>query len=954
MCSSRQFWVVILCPFIAALALADEVEQNEAESADTVIVTGSAITRETSETTAPITVIDKVHLDGAGLLSVGDLLQDLPSQSNAINTQFNNGGDGTTRVDLRGLRSTRTLVLLNGRRIVAGGTGADGSVDLNFIPLAMISRIEVLRDSASAVYGSDAIGGVVNIITRDDLRGSEGDAYVGASSESDGTTYGLSVAFGGGGGDSGYLLGASFTRQEAVWAGDRAFAASEFEYDFETGEVFVSGSTATPNGLLFRDEFDEMFDPGNALYQAEVEAGCPMPPSGFIACTRDVAGGPWREFDFDTDLYNFQPDNYLITPAERYSLFATGNREFGNGARAFGELLYTNNRSEQRLAAVPLFGDLGQFFISRDSIHNPYGKDFFLFRRRLVEAGGRRFTQDIDLVRVVAGLNGELPWDFRYAQDWTWELSLNYGRVTADQQNRGDIILSRLNEGLGPSFVDEGGAPRCGTQGPLPGPGDDDVIPGCVPVSLLNGAGSVTPEMLDFIEHRSLWKGHNEQHVALARFAGRILETPWNGHLSAAFGAEYREESGAFIPDAFTISGDTSGSTITPIDGSYDLTEGFVELSFVPVTDRQWLQRLEFNGAARSYRYNSFASGTVWDLGALWRTEGGITLRGNYSTAFRGPGIAELFNGAQVSFGFAPDFCDADLGFNTDPNVAARCAAEGLPPTYIADSPFFAPVRNGGNPELRAETAETYTVGLVFEPPWVQGLSLSVDYFDITVERGIASLFASRILENCYFNPDGARRNCDQITRDPGTGFITLVDAKPLNVAGNRTSGYDFAASYVRDLGGRGRLSLLVEATYLDNFEDVFDGDVTEGVGVYDLDGVYPRLKTSSTVRWERGPLAIAANFRSISSIIECDFFACFDPFVREMLSRKVSANYTTDLLASYQWQSSFGTSTFRLGVNNAFDEPPAAIYNGFLGNSDASAYDYMGRFFYAGYTHKY
>ena len=923
---SRQPWVFVLCLLATPAALAD----------------------------AAVTVLDRAYLEGTGLLSVGDILQDLPSQLNGINTQANNGGDGSTRVSLRGLGAARTLVLLNGRRIVAGGTGADQAVDLNFIPLAMVERIEVLKDSASAIYGSDAIGGVVNIITRDGFRGSEGDAYLGSSSESDGTTYGLNFVFGGGGSDSGFFVGASYLRQQEVGASDRRFSRSDFTFDYDAREAFAGGSTATPNGLLFRDEFEEMFDPGNALYQSEVAAGCPMPPSGFIACTRDVAGGAWREFDFANDLYNYQPENYLITPSERYSVFATGNREFGNGVRAFGELLYTNRQSEQQIAPVPLFGDQGDLFISRDSIYNPYGKDIFLYRRRLVEAGDRRFAQDIDFVRVVGGLGGELPWSFGSAKNWTWELSFNYGRTSSEQKGRGDVIFSRLNDGLGPSFIDEGGTPRCGTQGPAPGPADDDVIAGCVPVNLLNGAGSVTPDMLDFIGHRNVAKGHNEQHVAQAIFTGDILETPWKGFLSAVVGAEYREESGAYNPDAFSISGNTTAGLIAPTDGSYDLTEGFVKLSFVPVTDHKWAQRLEFNGAARGYRYNSFASGTVWDLGALWRTAGGITLRGNYSTSFRGPSISELFAGSVLGFPFAIDPCDSNFGSLDDPNVAEQCAAEGLPSTFSSDSPFFTPtLLGGGNRHLHEETADSFTVGIVFEPPQIEGLSLSVDYFDISVDQGIAPLSSGQILTNCYFNTDPNRQNCDQVVRDPGTGSIEFVDAKLLNVGKTRTSGFDGAVGIARDLGRFGHVNLVFEMTYLDNFEETFDGAVIEGVGVYDL-GMYPRLKTNSSLSWDRGPVEIAANFRSISGITECENSACGDPVVRATRSRKVSANYTTDLLASYGWQSSFGTSTFRLGINNVFDEAPAVIYSGFAADSDSSTYDYMGRFFYAGYTDKF
>ena len=906
---SRQACVSVLCLIATPLAFADEE----------VTVIGSRFARSVDATTAPVIVIDKVQLDASGLISVGDILQDLPSQLGGINTQFNNGGDGSTRIDLRGLGSERTLVLLNGQRIVAGGTGADASVDLNMIPLAIVSRIEVLKGGASAVYGSGAIGGVVNIVTRDDFRGSEGDAYLGSSGESDGTTYGLNLMLGHGGDDGGFVLGANYARQEALWAGDRGYSAMDRSFDYELGEAYQQGSSSIPNGLLFRS--DDESDPGNALYQSEVVANC---PSGM--CTRDGPGGPWRDFDPNADAYNYQRDNYLITPSERFSLFGSGHKQLG-GVRVFGEILYTNRQSEQRLAPTPLFAY--QNIISRDSIYNPYGLDVYL-NRRLIEAGERKLGQDVDMLRVVAGVDGELPGAWFAKRDWTWDLSVNHGRVSADQAQHGDIVFSRLNQGTGPSFVDEVGTPRCGTQGPLPGPGDDDVIAGCLPVNLLGVAGSVTPEMLDYLGFQATSRGHNEETVMATRLGGRVFDTRWNGYMSAAVGADYRDVSGDFIPDAITASGDTSGNPVSATSGSYDVTEAYVELSFVPVTNREWAQRIELNAAARNYRYNSFESGTVWDAGALWRTERGVTVRGNFATAFRGASIGELHSESYDFLDFGQDPCDSTFGSLDDPNVAARCAAEGLAPTFESDYVFFVPAITGGNRQLRAESAETLTAGIVYEPRWLAGLSLSVDYFDISVRRGITQISSFQILSNCYFNADADRRNCDLIERDPATGFIDLVDARINNHGATRTSGFDATIAYAHDFGGLGRLSLAVDLTYLDNFEQEVAGSVTEGAGVYDL-GVYPRFKSSSSLRWDRGPVGVGINFRTISGITECEFSSCGDPFVRENFSRKVPASYVTDLLATYQIESSLGRSTLRLGINNVFDEPPAAIYDGFL-----------------------
>jgi len=898
--------------------------------------TSGEISKSEAALAAPVVVIDRDQIVASGLLSVGDILQDLPSQLNSINTQFNNGGDGATRVDLRGLGTTRTLVLLNGRRVVNGGTGADSSVDLNLIPLAMVSRIEVLKHGASAAHGSGAIAGVVNIVTRDDLRGPEGDIYIGSSGESDGTTYGLSLLFGGGDDSSGFLLGASYAQREAAWTRDRGFSAVDRFYDYESDEVFELGSSAVPNGALLR--FDDEFDPGNALYQSEVVANC---PSGF--CTRDD-DGIWRDLDPDSDFYNYQDRNYLVTPGEQYALFGSTRKDLG-GVRIFADLNYSHRKSDQRLAPTPLFEF--ENVISRDSLYNPYGLDLFL-RRRMVEAGDRRQEQDIDMMRLAAGVGGDLPGD----RGWSWEVAVYHGRVTADQVNRGDLHLGRLNAASGPSFLDEGGTPRCGVQGPDAGPEDDIVVAGCVPVNLPGLPGSVTPAMLDYIGVSPRMRGENGEIGATARIEGDLLEAP--GRLSAVFGLEVRSISGEFLPDADTASGQTTGSFILPTEGSYSLNEAFAELHFTPVTGGDWTRSLEFDAAVRAYDGGSAISGTAIDTGFRWQMRGGLTLRGTWSNAYRVPTIDERFSLAMLGFDFAQDPCDAFVGSLDDPNVASRCAAEGLPTDFESNLFFIVPALRGGNADAREERADTFTVGLLVEPAAFPGLSVGVDYFEIIVKDAITSIFSGQVFANCYFNADADRRNCDLVSRDPGTGFINFVDTRIGNHGRLRTSGYDAAFRFTRDLGGTGRFSLAIDLTYLESFEDGASGFVTEGVGVYDLSGVYPRLKTQSSLRWDRGALGLGLNLRSVSGFTECEFFACFDPFVRENLSREVSDYWAADLFGSWRTRLFSGESTLRIGVNNLADEDPPVIYDGFLADSDAATYDYLGRYFYASLTQKF
>ncbi|HKX98716.1 MAG TPA: TonB-dependent receptor [Steroidobacteraceae bacterium] len=924
---SREFRNLLVLFLLAA---------SSATATEGTPAVGSTIAGAESPLGWPVVVIDRAAIEASGLVSVGDILQDLPAQLAAINTQFNNGGDGSTRVNLRGIGSSRTLVLLNGRRMVPGGTGADASVDLNAIPLDMVAHIEILKRGASAVYGSDAMAGVVNIVTRAGEFGSQANAYLGTSGEGDGSTYGLGFSLGAESEDGGFIIGASYVDQEAVSARDRSFSDADMIYDYASGEAFAAGSSATPNGIL--DRFDDEFDPGNALYQSEVAANC---PSGF--CTRDPSSTQWRDVNPDTDFYNYQAENWLVTPSERLGLFASGHKSIGN-LRLFGDLLYSTRESAQRLAPELYFGFLDGP-VSRDSIYNPYDVDIFL-RRRLVEAGPRQFSQDIDALQTSAGVGGSFAGSGGRSGGWTWEVSLNFGRVSSEQFDDGLIVLSRLADATGPSFLDPDGTAHCGSV--------DAVIPGCVPVDILGLPGSITPEMMDYIGYRGVRTGSNEELMALARISGTLLETSAGGRLSTAIGIDSRHVSGHYIPDEITASGDSSGSFITPTDGSYDLREAYLEMAFVPISGQDGFQPLEIVGAVRGYESDQNVSGVVWDAGLLWRVTGGVAFRGHYATTFRMPSIGELFNEPFTGFPFAPDPCDSISGSRSDPNVAARCDAEGLPADFVNDR-VQAQAQFGGNPDVQEETAETIVLGVEFTLPAFLGLSVGIDWFDVQVDDRITSLSALDILNTCYFYPDGRRLNCDLISRDLATGFFSSIDSRLNNHGSTDTSGYDASINFAHEFDEGGRLSVTVDLTYLEKYEEESARFVVSGVGVYDLGAVFPRLKTQSSIRWDKGPLGLGANFRSTSGFTECEQFACFArKEFPELGSRSVSDYFAADLFASYQLKSSMGESVFRAGVNNISDESPPTIYDGFLADSDASEYDYVGRFFYLGLTHRY
>lgn len=902
--------------------------EKEAEGEEIITVTGSLVGRKELTTSAPVSIVDREKLESAGISNVGEILQKLPSQGNAVNAQVNNGGDGSTRIDLRSLGSNRTLVLINGRRVVPGGLGADASVDIAAIPLAMIERVEVLKDGASAVYGSDAISGVVNVITRDDFDGTEATAYTGTSGHGDGTDYDLSLVTGQSSKKGNVTLALGYQRQGEVMSGDRTWSREVRVYDYETGTTVLSGSSAVPGGRL-----------------NSANAGMPLMVPGCTSryCTADGNGG-FRDFVSPTetsfgDNYNFQPINYLYTPSSRVNVFATGHYDLTKEVKSFFEVSYNKRMSEQQLAEEPLFTGLYGTPISADNIYNPFGADVFDYNRRLTEFGPRTFSQNIDSVRAVVGVAGKFD-DKSKLAGWKWEVSYNYGRTSAIQEAKGSLILSRVTNALGPSYVDPSAGPTCGTP--------DAPIAGCVPLDLLV-PGNITPEMVKYLTFTGVSTGSNEQRTTLAQASGKLVDLPNHGDISVAFGGDYRHEAGAFTPDPLTSTGDTTGNAQAPTAGSYNLVEGFGELSIVPVAELPYAKWLELSLAARGYVYDSFGSGATYKAGALYRPVSQIAVRGTYSTAFRAPSVGELFQGTSDSFPEVEDPCDttppsSDTPITLSPAVAAQCASEGVP----ADASFGTGQQRasvGGNPNLHPETAKVFTTGVVVEP--LDGLSFTLDYWRVAIDKSIVALDPAIILSNCYEH--GLGQYCNQIQRDSVTHAISYIVDPINNVGGLSTSGFDFAVAYKYKTGA-GEFRHAIEGTYLFAYDvdtGQLGGDgktqVLHGKGFYDL-GVLPDLKFNIFTSWvHKSGVGAGVNARFINSYVECDSDNCNDP---ANARRDISKYLTADLYADYTLKTSAGTTRFSLGVNNLASSDPPVIYAG-SPNSDASAYDFMGRYFY-------
>ncbi|MBA6223875.1 TonB-dependent receptor [Colwellia sp. MB02u-18] len=903
----------------AISAPAFAAEDESAESVERIEVTGSRIKRADMEGANPVQVITRQDLVASGISNMGDILQEIPSVAGAgTNTAINNGGSGAIRVSLRGLGSERTLVLLNGRRMVASGTGADSSVDLSTIPTAIVKRVEVLKDGASAIYGSDAIGGVVNIITRDDFEGFEFNAgYDIGTEESDGETKNIDLTIGFSGDKGNAVVNAYYVQQGAQWSGDRDW--SKFDYGMEDdGSLTPGGSSATPWGR-FRG-FDEDADGCTDFTHGAANGPGQSDPSDHRTAGYDCFGG--------TDLYNFAPANYHLTPAERYGVFASGSYELNDSVRVFTELSFNRRTSDIKLAPLPLaplafFGYSAPY--TADNYYNQTvgpkngageSQDIADWRRRMVETGGRDSTYRIETVRAMFGIDGE------FDNGWGWEASYIFGSNDSATSAQGGVNFEKVALAVGPSFLDDTGSVICGTV--------DAPIAGCVSLNVFGVPGTdseVSQEMLDYITFEAHDLGSNEQQIMSASIFGDAFELP-AGTVGFAAGIEHREEKGADYPDALIALGITSGSSRTSTEGSYEVDEVFLETNVPLLNGVVGAEILEVDLAVRYSDYNTFGDTTNHKIGVRWVPFDGLMVRGTSSTAFRAPSTSDLFAGSSDN---SPEVVDPCFT-----NPTAFCIANGVPAAGFVPIGDQLSSTRGGNQDLQPEEADIFTAGVVYSPDFAEDLSLTLDYWDIKITSAISTLGEQLILTSCAKSGE----YCDKITRfgvdSPLYGNSIDIDDRTTNVGGVDSSGYDFNVRYSTDLEG-GTITFNVDTTYYDTYDITqANGAVIENAGYFyrnSGDGNFPKWKTNADVRYTSDDWSAAWSVRYIGDVKET-FGEGFRTIDKQIINDARFSYFMDNMTAS-------------IGLNNIFDEDPPYADTGFNDNTDPRTYNTSGRHVY-------
>lgn len=936
---------------VPGLVAAQDAPQPDATTLDRVQVTGTRIKQAEIEGQVPIQTVTREDIERTGLTSIGDIIQSLTGSGSALNTKFNSSGNfgfppdgsgvgaGSAQVDLRHLGAKRVLVLVDGIRWVneASASGVGAATDLNTIPLAIVERIEVLEDGASALYGSDAIAGVVNIITRRSFDGASVSLQYGQYSEGDGATSKADLAWGWNGERSSVFLGASWTKQEDVKSSDREQAR------FPTPGTGVSfGSSGTPTGRFI------VTDPNTgATLDITPNTGNNNP--NYDPTQTGCARTDGYHCFSTADRFNFSPFNLVVTPSERAGLFGQFRYDLSDSTNVYVKALYNRRESTNQAAPEPIF--LGpaagtgnpradNIFISGANPFNPFGFDLdgrlttpeadrnlILIGRRPVEGGPRIFEQEVDTWYVGAGIEGVFEVGQR---GWFWDANFAHSENEAEQTNFGSYDIRNIAIALGD-------------------PAACAATPGCTPLNIFGGAGTITPEMLAFIQPVVRDRSKNTLSLVTANVSGELVDT-WAGPLSFAAGAEYRELEGSYQPDALTVAGFYNGVPSLPTSGEYDVTELYTEFNIPLLSDSPIAQRLDLSLAGRYSDYSTFGGEFTTKVGLRWQVVDELVLRTTFAEGFRAPSIGELFGSASRFDAQINDPCTEPL---LDPSLEANCRTLGVPAGFAQPNPQISVV-TGGNEDLEPEEADSFSVGAVWSPSFLENTAISqrvnveVTFYKHEIEGAIQAIDAQTQLDLCVETLDPAF--CDSIGR-AATGGINDFNNRLTNLGVIETDGWDVDLFWALPETRFGRIEFDWRNTFVTRYEAVGAAGQRQpqGVGIEVVDSAIPDWTSTFVADWKLNNWSAAWTIRHIDELREdcgraVGFAVCSNPadginILEATTYHDLQVGYKVDWMRGLQ---------LTVGANNLFDEDPPICLSCSLNGYDASTYDIPGgQFFY-------
>lgn len=919
-----------------------------------VVVTGSRIRRVDAETANPIVIIDQKAIQESGLTTVGDLLARIPSVSGSPTTpNVNNGGGyGESSVELRGLDARRTLVLVDGRRIGLVGTTSDAT-DVNQIPINLIDHIEVLKEGAGAIYGSDAIGGVVNFITRKHVDGLEIGGDYGRTSHKDGAHKSMNVLFGTSTDKFDIQVGGSYFQQDVLFGDRRDFSNyALYLYGGTTG-VTRAGSSRVPTGRIYANPLGLKDAKGNTCASVTRIAGA-----------TGSSLNDYRCFNSPGDLFNFQPLNLITTPVERISYFGKANYKINDDVEAYGTVTHTHTHSGYHAAPLPFDSLSDGIVLSKNSIYNPFGIDFggtsganpdftlrtFLFSARLSDT-----TSDGDDFN--GGVKGNIG-----NTGWTWDANITYSRLQQHGVFSGYYSGILLQQAVGPSFIAADGTPTCGTPAAP--------ISGCTPVNLFNQFAN-SPGALNGIADNYNVENLSTYKAAALDFTGKIISLP-AGDLQAAVGFEYNDRAGKFTADSAVtasaplyISCGLSQEVCTgPSDGKYNSKQEYLELYIPILKDLPLVHSLSADVGVRHNDYSLFGASTKSDFKVEYRPIKDLLLRGTFSQVLRVPTINDLYAAPTISSDNFNDPCTGLTQAKVDatPNLALAC--QGVP----RDGSFSEP--NGqvtgsfiSNAKLKPETGTVKTAGFVYEPSYLSGFSASLDYWKYRIDGLIQRLDENYTIKQCIAN--GSPTFCNLAIRYDATagsnaGLIKVFQDPYLNLGVLETSGADIGLKYLLKDTPIGAFQFSIDWTHTNNYDSTPPGGETQRIaGTFDKQfGNYAKNRAMLNIGWAWKGVDALITGRYIGSLVVHDPSRTgLDPNGNPYApgtepDLKISSVFYTDITIGY----TFPTNTkLQFGVHNLSDKQPPIFYQNNVNNvnTDVNTYDVIGRQLFLGFNQK-
>jgi iron complex outermembrane recepter protein len=930
---------------LAGTAFAQEPQTEE------ILVTGTRIVTPGLTANSPIATVDAAEIDFSQPVAIEELIRTLPWAAPAIGPGVNNGTGGGATIDMRGLGPNRTLVLIDGRRVVP--FDLEGRVDTNTIPVALLERVDLVTGGASAVYGADAVAGVVNFLLRRDFEGIDISTSYGFSGESDAERYRADLTIGGNlaDGRGNVALSVGYTEAKPLLQGDRPFGVDS-----------LSSATGDPQGSA-----------------TAIPVVSLAPNFGFPSGAAQI--------DFDTgefvDLYttyNFNPDNFYITPLERYQATALGTYEISNRVEGYGQLFYTRSNVDAQLASSGTFFNVYQVPIGNPYLPDPARQQLcaqledmagpcaegniedeivMSLGRRITEFGPRLNDHETTMFQFNVGVRGDIN------TNWSYDAYWSHGESNQVQTRGNWGSYAKVQQAL---RVDPDDPTQC-----------LDPANNCVPLDLFGPEGSITPEMVAFINQDAILRQEVDQDIFAGFVSGSIGQNilASNYPVGVAFGVEYRQVSAANKSDAASqIQNEVLGTGAPTPDrsGKFDLREVYAETLVPLISDRPLAQALTLEAG---YRWTEFSTDTSqsygsWKFGGEWAPVEGFRFRAMRQRATRSPNVNELFQ-PPVS-GLSNLDTDPCQGNNINQAEADQpgtlsnlCLLTGVPQGQIGSLPAPSAgqinVLLAGNPELGPEKADTSTIGFVWQPQFVNNLSVTLDYYRIKLNDAISEPSETDILTDCYDpsrNP-GLTFNaaCAQVLRSPVTGTFNGADAPGVqlptsNLGFMETDGFDVGINYRFDFRdarwGSLEIGLLANRAESAVFQATPGSVRRECVGYYSVacgatgPDAAPEWKWTQRTTWMAGNFDMSLQWRHISSMIE-------EPGGTEFLPAFASISSYDLFDLSGAWQA---TDAIRVNlvVRNLFDKSPPIIGNTIgttsfnSGNTFPQFYDVVGRYF--------